>query len=131
MGAVEIQRVYDARSRAKSGSRARYLVDRVWPRGVRRDELDLDGWPREIAPSTELRRWFGHRPERFAEFRTKYRAELDVRRDVVDHLLTAARRGPITLLYAARDTEHNQAVVLRDYLLDLLERSRGDSTSAR
>lgn len=95
-----------------------FLVDRVWPRGVRKDDLDMDGWLRDVAPSDDLRRWFGHRPERFEEFRDRYRRELDERPDALRPLLEAARRGRVTLLYGARDTEHNQAVVLRDYLLE-------------
>ncbi|TDD30383.1 DUF488 family protein [Nonomuraea terrae] len=112
MGEIEIQRVYD-HEQAKG---AVFLVDRMWPRGVRKDELRLDGWARDVAPSAELRQWFGHRPERFAEFAERYRAELDQHSEAVRPLLDAARKGPVTLLYSARDTEHNQAVVLRDYL---------------
>lgn len=112
MGPIEIRRVYNA-----AGARGRvFLVDRVWPRGVRKDDLKLDGWLRDVAPSTELRTWFGHRPERFAEFRERYRRELDERPDVLRSLIEAAAAGPVTLLYSARDTEHNQAVVLRDHL---------------
>jgi uncharacterized protein YeaO (DUF488 family) len=116
VGAIEIRRVYDA----EGAEGTVFLVDRVWPRGVRRSDLALDGWAREVAPSTELRQWFGHRPERFAEFRERYRRELDGRPEAVRPLLDAARTGPVTLLYAARDTEHNQAVVLREYLRDRL-----------
>jgi uncharacterized protein YeaO (DUF488 family) len=97
-----------------------FLVDRIWPRGIRKTELRLDGWPREVAPSTELRQWFGHRPERFAEFAARYREELNGHPDALRPLLDAARAGPVTLLYAAKDTEHNQAVVLRDYLRERL-----------
>ena len=116
VGAIEIRRVYDA----EGAEGAVFLVDRIWPRGVRRSDLALDGWVRDVAPSTELRQWFGHRPERFAEFRERYRRELDGRPEAVRPLLDAARAGPVTLLYAARDTEHNQAVVLREYLRDRL-----------
>lgn len=123
MSEIEIRRVYDARH--GDGVGARYLVDRVWPRGVRKDDLDLDGWLRDVAPSTDLRRWFGHKPERFAQFRERYRAELDARQDAVRPLLEAARRGPITLLYSARDAEHNQAVVLREYLREKLRSRSG------
>ncbi|WP_442937797.1 DUF488 domain-containing protein [Nonomuraea sp. SBT364] len=112
MGPIEIQRVYDHEPAAG----AVFLVDRMWPRGMRKDDLRLDAWARDVAPSTELRRWFGHRPERFAEFAERYRAELDRHDDAVRPLLDAAGKGPVTLLYSAKDTEHNQAVVLRDFL---------------
>lgn len=114
MGPITIQRVYEDRP----AEGAVFLVDRVWPRGVRKDDLRLDGWLRDAAPSKELRQWFGHRPERFAEFAVRYRAELDAGRESLRPLLDAAAEGPVTLLYSAKDTEHNQAVVLRDYLLE-------------
>lgn len=118
MRSIKVRRVYEA----GDDEGAVFLVDRVWPRGVRKDDLKIDGWLRDVAPSTDLRRWFGHRPERFAEFAERYRRELDQRPDAVRPLLEAARRGPVTLLYSARDTEHNQAVVLRDHLLENLDR---------
>ncbi|MET7999656.1 DUF488 domain-containing protein [Nonomuraea glycinis] len=114
MGPISIQRVYDH----TTPSGAVFLVDRMWPRGVRKSDLRLDGWARDAAPSTELRQWFGHRPERFPEFATRYRAELAERPEAIEPLLEAAAKGPVTLLYAAKDTEHNQAVVLRDHLMD-------------
>jgi uncharacterized protein YeaO (DUF488 family) len=117
MGTIEIQRVYDH----EPARGAVFLVDRMWPRGVRKEDLRLDGWARDAAPSTELRRWFGHRPERFAEFAERYRAELAERGDALQPLLDAARKGPVTLLYAAKDTERNQAVVLRDHLRCMVE----------
>ncbi|GAA4639509.1 DUF488 domain-containing protein [Actinoallomurus vinaceus] len=118
MGTIEIRRVYEA----EDVKGAVFLVDRLWPRGVRKSDLELDGWLRDVAPSDDLRRWFGHRPERFAEFTERYRRELDEHPDAVRPLLEAARQGPVTLLYAARDPDHNQAVVLRDHLLDRLSR---------
>ena len=96
--------------------RPTYLVDRLWPRGVHKDALDIDGWLKDVAPSTELRRWFGHDPERWEEFGRRYRAELDSRPDAAQPLLDALRSGPVVLLYDAKDTEHNQANVLRDWL---------------
>lgn len=98
------------------------MIDRVWPRGIRKEDLRLDGWLRDAAPSAELRRWFGHRPERFAEFRERYRKELDSTPDAVAPILDAARRGPVTLLYAAKDDQHNNAVVLKEYVEELLHR---------
>jgi uncharacterized protein YeaO (DUF488 family) len=95
-----------------------YLVDRLWPRGVRKEALDIDGWLKDVAPSTELRRWFGHDPERWEEFRERYRAELDARPDSAQPLLDALDDGPVMLLYDAKDTDHNQAIVLREWLLD-------------
>jgi uncharacterized protein YeaO (DUF488 family) len=95
----------------------RFLVDRVWPRGVRKEALHLDGWLQDAAPSTELRRWFGHDPARWEEFRRRYTAELAARPDTWRPLLEAARAGDVVLLFAARDVARNNAVVLRDHLL--------------
>jgi uncharacterized protein YeaO (DUF488 family) len=118
MGQVVLRRVREAVDRPRESPT--YLVDRLWPRGVRKAALDVDAWLPDVAPSTELRRWFGHDPERWTEFRERYRAELDSRPDVARPLLDALRDGPIVLLYAAKDTEHNNAIVLRDWLLDRL-----------
>ena len=105
MGDIEVARVYD-RHAVPEGRR--FLVERLWPRGVRRDDLRLEAWLRDVAPSAELRRWFGHDPQRWAEFRRRYAAELD-----------AARSDPVVLLYSARDREHNNALALRDHLQEL------------
>ena len=94
----------------------RVLVDRVWPRGVSKEELRLDAWMKEIAPSTELRRWFGHDPEKWAEFKRRYFRELDGRRELVEELLERVRAGRVTLVYAASDERHNNAVALKEYL---------------
>lgn len=90
----------------------RVLVDRLWPRGVRRDDLQLDEWCKEIAPSSDLRKWFGHDPAKWDEFQERYRTELAGNEDV-DRLAAIAADGQLTLVYGAADTEHNQAVVLR------------------
>jgi uncharacterized protein YeaO (DUF488 family) len=111
---IHLSRVYDREPR-QSGRR--YLVERLWPRGVRRDQLDVDDWLKDVAPSDELRRWFGHRPERWAEFRRRYHAELDAHPDAWRPLLDAVKAGEVTLLYSSRDREHNNAVALREYLL--------------
>lgn len=95
---------------------ARVLVDRLWPRGVRKSEAAIDLWMKEIAPSTELRRWFGHDPARWDEFQRRYKAELKQDADLLDELRNMAKRGALTLVYSAHDEAHNQAVVLRDVL---------------
>jgi uncharacterized protein YeaO (DUF488 family) len=92
------------------------LIDRIWPRGVSKEEAHLDEWARELAPSGELRRWFGHEPAKFEEFRRRYRAELAEHEEKLRELRRRGRRGVLTLVYAARDTEHNDAVVLAELL---------------
>jgi uncharacterized protein YeaO (DUF488 family) len=115
MGDIRVARVYDGKA-VPEGSR--FLVERLWPRGVRRDDLRLEDWLRDVAPSTDLRRWFGHDPTRWTEFCRRYAAELDAAPDAWRPLLEAARSGPVVLLYSARDREHNNARALRDYLLE-------------
>jgi uncharacterized protein YeaO (DUF488 family) len=94
----------------------RVLIDRLWPRGVRREGARLDEWARELAPSAELRRWFGHDPERFGEFRRRYTAELAGQEEKLRELRRRARSGTLTLVYGAHDKEHNDAVVLAEIL---------------
>jgi uncharacterized protein YeaO (DUF488 family) len=113
MGDIVIARVYDHESQQPGSV---YLVERLWPRGVRRTDLHLDDWLKEAAPSTELRRWFSHDPAKWDEFCRRYVAELDARPTAWQPLVDAAARGHVTLLYSARDREHNNAVVLRDYM---------------
>jgi uncharacterized protein YeaO (DUF488 family) len=110
---VQIRRAYDPPHR---GDGYRVLVDRVWPRGVSKDDLDLDEWRKEIAPSTRLRQWFGHDPERWREFQKRYFVELEGKQDSVRELVKRARQGRVTLVYGARDQDHNQAVALSAYL---------------
>lgn len=110
---VRLARVYDH----EPTRGATFLVERLWPRGVRREDLHLDGWCKDAAPSTELRKWFSHDPEKWAEFRRRYTAELDANPAGWQPLADAAARQSITLVYSSRDREHNNAVVLRDYLL--------------
>jgi uncharacterized protein YeaO (DUF488 family) len=110
---VRIKRAYDP---AKPGDGYRVLVDRLWPRGVSRERADLDEWARDLAPSDGLRKWFSHDPTRFPEFRERYREELNGHRDQIAQLRSRARHGPLTLVYGARDTEHNDAVVLAELL---------------
>lgn len=105
---IRIKRIYEKPSRADG---VRVLVDRVWPRGISKEEAKLTLWHKEIAPSTSLRKWFGHDPARWAEFRRKYRAELDNNFTEVQRLRDALGRGTATLLYGSKDEAHNQAVV--------------------
>lgn len=95
---------------------ARLLVDRVWPRGVTKAALQLDDWIRDVAPSTGLRKWFGHDPERWEAFRDRYLAELAETPEAVERCLAWCRAGRVVLLFGAKDRDHNQAVVLRDHL---------------
>lgn len=94
----------------------RILVDRLWPRGMRKEALHMDAWMKEVAPSPELRRWFGHRAERWDEFRRRYAEELDAKPEAWAPIADAGRRGTVTLLHSARDPAHNGAVALREYL---------------
>jgi uncharacterized protein YeaO (DUF488 family) len=112
---VQVKRIYEP---ATATDGRRVLVDHVWPRGVSRERAALDDWARDLAPSDELRTWFDHVPERFPEFRERYRAELARRPERLDELRRWANEGRLTLLYAARDQEHNQAVVLAEMLRD-------------
>jgi uncharacterized protein YeaO (DUF488 family) len=110
---IQVKRVYEPPS-ARDG--ARFLVERLWPRGMKKEELRLDEWLKEAAPSDKLRRWFGHVPERWEEFRRRYFLELDEKPESWEPIRKAARRGTVTLLYSARDTEHNSAAALKEYL---------------
>ena len=96
----------------------RILIDRLWPRGVKKADAAIDRWLKELAPSTELRRWFGHQPERWPEFRRRYRAELDRHKDLLDELRGLARRQRVTLVFGAKDEAHNDAVVLKELLAE-------------
>jgi uncharacterized protein YeaO (DUF488 family) len=116
---VQTKRAYEA-SAASDGYRV--LVDRLWPRGVKKDALRLDLWAKDLAPSPALRRWFGHEPKRFPVFAERYLAELrgDAARALLADLVRRAAHGTVTLVYGARDEKHNGAVVLRDVLEDAL-----------
>ncbi len=114
---MRIKRAYEP---AAADDGYRVLVDRIWPRGVSKDEAQLDAWYRDLAPSTELRRWYGHTPERWEEFREKYRVELQAEKpkSLLQELSERGRRGPVTLVFGARDAEHSQAEVLRELLVE-------------
>lgn len=116
---IQIRRIYDDPEKDEG---ARVLVDRVWPRGISKDQAGLDHWFKELAPSTELRKWFGHDPKLWAAFKQKYRKELEDedRREQLEELAELAASGPVTLLFGAKDTAHNQAVVLREVLEEMI-----------
>jgi uncharacterized protein YeaO (DUF488 family) len=113
LGAIRIKRAYEPPSPADG---ARFLIDRLWPRGLSKERLALSGWLKDLAPSTELRQWFGHQPERWSGFQERYRSELATKEEALAPLLEAARNGPVTLVYAAKDEVHNDAVVLKAFL---------------
>ncbi len=112
---IRVRRIYDAPSAADG---ARVLVDRVWPRGIAKSAARLDEWAKEIAPSTQLRKWYGHDPAKFEEFRRRYVAELEdpEPQAALGRLRSAAAEGPVTLLTATKDVSHSQAAVLADLL---------------
>ena len=113
-GRVKLKRAYEGPA-AEDGQRV--LVDRLWPRGVKKTEAAIDCWMKELAPSTELRKWFGHDPARWEEFRRRYAAEIREHRDELDRLRGLMREGTVTLVYSAHDEAHNDAIVLREILL--------------
>jgi uncharacterized protein YeaO (DUF488 family) len=110
---IQIKRVYEPPANEDG---ARFLVERLWPRGMKKDALQMVAWCKDSAPSADLRRWFGHDPAKWKEFQRRYRAELTDNLAACQPLLYAARQGNITLLYSAHDTEHNSAVVLKSWL---------------
>jgi len=112
---VQTKRIYDP---AEDSDGYRVLVDHVWPRGVTRERARLDEWARELAPSDELRTWFSHVPERFKDFRTRYRRELAAQPEALEKLGEQATKSRLTIVYAARDREHNNAAVLAELLRD-------------
>lgn len=111
---IRIKRAYEPPAHDDG---ARILIDRLWPRGVKKEALALDQWAKELAPSTKLRQWFGHDPALWEEFRRRYAAELRPHADLLESLRTLARTGPITLVYGAHDEAHNNAVAMRGFLL--------------
>jgi len=122
---VRVKRIYDDPD-PRDGYRI--LIDHVWPRGVSRERARLDDWARELAPSDELRRWFAHDPARFEEFRARYGGELVGQRDRLLELARRARRGRVTIVYAARDQQHNNAVVLADLVRDAVRDEADDGS---
>jgi uncharacterized protein YeaO (DUF488 family) len=110
---IKVRRVYDPEEQAEG---ARFLVDRLWPRGVSKVSLGEHEWLRDVAPSDELRHWYGHDPDKWEEFQRRYAAELDEKEDLWQPILEAARQGDVTLLYSSKEREHNNAVALKRYL---------------
>lgn len=113
MGEIRLVRVYDHEPRPTGPA---FLVERLWPRGVRRADLQFDGWCKDAAPSTQLRKWFAHDPAKWQEFCRRYTAELDANPEAWRPLADAVAAGDVALLYSSRDREHNNAVALRDFL---------------
>lgn len=118
---IKLKRAYDT---AEAGDGTRFLVERLWPRGVKKTDLTLDGWLKDVAPSTKLRQWFSHDPKKWPEFRRRYVAELKTNANALTPLLKAAHKGPVTLVYSSHDTEHNNAVVLQEYVERMLAHLR-------
>jgi uncharacterized protein YeaO (DUF488 family) len=118
---VRLKRAYE---RPAAGDGTRILIDRLWPRGVRKVDAAIDQWAKEIAPSTALRKWFAHDPTRWQEFRSRYAVEVHKHPEQLNRLRDLAKQGPITLVYSARDEVHNDAVALRDFLLGRQMRRR-------
>jgi uncharacterized protein YeaO (DUF488 family) len=116
---LKLKRAYEAGTRADG---TRILVERLWPRGLSKETLRVDAWLKDVGPSTELRQWFGHDPAKWPRFRARYIRELDSRPDAWRPIVTAARRGTVTLVFSSRDTEHNNAVALMDYLQPKIRR---------
>jgi uncharacterized protein YeaO (DUF488 family) len=110
---IRVKRVYDP---PELDDGVRLLVDRLWPRGIKKEKLRLDDWLKDVAPSDELRHWFGHDPKKWSEFQQRYFAELNNKAEALKPIQDAVREGSVTLLYSARDTQHNNAVALRAYL---------------
>jgi uncharacterized protein YeaO (DUF488 family) len=110
---VKTKRIYDP---ASPDDGKRILIDRLWPRGIKKDEAKIDEWMKDIAPSTGLRKWFSHDPLRWPEFKKQYKKELETRQELIKKLKAEAKRGTITLLFAAKDTEHVNAVVLKEVI---------------
>jgi uncharacterized protein YeaO (DUF488 family) len=111
---VQLKRAYEPASR---GDGTRVLIDRLWPRGVKKSDAKIDEWMKEIAPSTSLRKWFGHDPDRWQEFRRRYEREVSEHPEQLDRLRMLARHGLLTLVFSAHDEAHNDAVVLRELIL--------------
>ncbi len=110
---IKIKRVYDP---PEPGDGKRILVDRLWPRGIKKENLKVDEWLKEISPSDKLRKWFSHDPKKYEEFKKRYTRELEDKSDILGRIKKEAKKGRVTLLFSAKDTEHNNATVLKELL---------------
>lgn len=116
---LKVKRVYED---AESSDGTRFLVERLWPRGIKKEELKMEAWLKEVAPSDSLRRWFAHDPLKWKEFQKRYSAELESNPDAWKPILEFAKHGDVTLLYSARDIEHNNAIVLKSFLEERIKK---------
>ena len=116
---LKTKRVYE---NPEPSDGARFLVDRLWPRGIKKEKLEIESWLKDVAPSPVLRKWFSHDPAKWMEFNRRYRAELESNPDAWQPILEAAKQGDVTLLYSARDTEHNSAVLLKEFLEEQMKK---------
>jgi|HubBroStandDraft_4_1064222.scaffolds.fasta_scaffold145926_2 uncharacterized protein YeaO (DUF488 family) len=123
---IKLKRAYEPANRDDG---TRFLVERLWPRGVKKHALRLDAWLKDVAPSSELRQWFGHDPAKWSEFQRRYREELKAKEGALEPILKGARRGRVTLVYSSHDQEHNNAVVLKGYVESHLAASNEDAAS--
>lgn len=110
---IKTKRVYD---KAEKNDGTCFLVERLWPRGIKKENLKMKAWLKDVSPSPELRKWFSHDPEKWTEFKKRYRAELKSQPEAWQPVLEAVKKGDVTLLYSARDTEHNSALLLKEFL---------------
>jgi uncharacterized protein YeaO (DUF488 family) len=116
---LKTKRVYES---LETSDGPRFLVDRLWPRGIKKEALEIKAWLKDVAPSPALRKWFAHDPAKWREFQKRYRAELEANPVAWQPILEAAKQGNVTLLYSARDTEHNSAALLKEFLEEHLQR---------
>lgn len=116
---LKTKRVYEP---SEPGDGTRFLVDRLWPRGIKKENLEMEAWLKDVAPSPDLRKWFAHDPAKWQEFQTRYRQELKASPGAWQPILEAAKQGTVTLLYSARDTEHNSAVLLKAFVEEKLKK---------
>ena len=128
MTMIQIKRVYEPPAKEDG---ARFLVERLWPRGMKKEALQMEAWCKDAAPSDDLRRWFSHDPAKWKEFQRRYRAQLRENHEACRPLLDAAKQGNITLLYSAHDTEHNNAIVLKSYLEEHLTGKKSRPTTQK